>query len=73
MGEPMMKILSVRYHPDEYERWKQAAELKGVSVGELARTLLIDKAGELLDCQHVRVKSYPWSAICLDCGVRLRG
>lgn len=72
MGEPMMRILSVRYHPEEMERWKEAAELSGMAVAELARKLLLEYAADILDCKHINRREYPWSSVCLDCGLRLK-
>lgn len=73
-GEPALAQVLIRTTPDNRERWKQAADRQGISLSELARTLLDKHTTELLDCQHPHRarRTYPWSAFCLDCGQRLK-
>ena len=67
--------VNVRVGVGERELWKAAAEVEGVPVGEWLRGLASARADELLNCGHVRVRSYPSAgagrpggAWCLDCG-----
>lgn len=73
-GEPASKQVLIRANEVDHERWKRAAEARGVSLSEFIRDCLNDRASELLDCQHPlnQRRYYPWSEMCLACGQRLR-
>jgi predicted DNA binding CopG/RHH family protein len=73
-GEPASKQVLIRANEVDHERWKQAADAKGVSMSEFIRDCLNDRARELLDCAHPlnQRRWYPWSEMCLACGQRLR-
>ena len=73
--QPANKQVMIRATEFDHSRWKDAAENKGVSLSEFIRETLNRKAEELLDCNHPYPyrKTYPWSEMCLKCGVRLRG
>jgi hypothetical protein len=74
-GEPTQKQVIIRATERDHERWKQTAEIKGISLAEMVRELCNKAASEALDCQHPmdKRKSYPWAEICTKCNVRLRG
>lgn len=73
-GDPASKQVLIRANEVDHERWKRAAEKKGVSMSEFIRDCLNDRAKELLDCSHpLQMRRwYPWSEMCLACGQRLR-
>lgn len=62
----------IRASSKSRDRWKQAAELVGVSMSEFIRQLADNRAEELLECAHPAnlVKHYPWANICRGCGKR---
>lgn len=64
----------VRVSDLERERWQAAAEVDGLSVSEWVRGLADGRWRELFVCEHPvdRRRVFPWSEVCLGCGVRLR-
>ena len=74
-GEPTQKQVLIRATEKDHERWKQTAEIKGLSLAEMVRELCNKAASEALDCQHPMElrKKYPWADICTKCNTRLRG
>lgn len=75
IGEPTQKQVLIRATDRDHARWKQTADIKGISVAEMIRELCNRAASETLDCQHPMEfrKQYPWAEICLKCDTRLRG
>jgi len=71
---PADKQVLVRTTDDDRERWKQAAQARGLSLAEFLRNTINEKVVEILDCAHPldMRKSYPWSEFCLRCNRRLR-
>ena len=71
-GATATKQVLIRATEEDRERWKQAAEAKGVSLSEFIRTLANAAAAEILDCSHPPEmrKKYPWSERCMACGHR---
>ena len=63
----------IRISPGERERWKSAAGELGLSMSELVRETVSGRVSEVLDCQHLERRVYPWAEFCLRCGLRLRG
>ena len=74
-GSPAVAQVLIRTTPEERERWKQAAEFKGLTVSDFIRQAVGDAASNILDCQHPlnQRRWYPWAEFCLACGQRLRG
>jgi hypothetical protein len=74
-GSPAVAQVLIRTTPEERERWKQAAESKGLTVSDFIRQAVGDAASNILDCQHPlnQRRWYPWAEFCLACGQRLRG
>lgn len=74
-GAPADKQVLIRATEHDKDRWKQAAEAKGVTVSEFIRKVLNDAAANILDCSHPlnQRRYYPWAEFCLECGNRLRG
>lgn len=72
-GEPAQKQVIIRTSEKNHERWKQAAELEGVSLAEFIRALADAEATRLLECTHPEqfVVRYPWLIKCKKCGERL--
>jgi hypothetical protein len=64
----------IRATPTSHQRWKEAAELTGVTMSEFIRDAVDAAAAELLDCPHdVQYRRwYPWAEVCLKCGNPLR-
>lgn len=64
----------IRAPRDSHERWKQAAEQRGISMSEFVRTAADTEAAAILDCLHgvEHRRWYPWSELCLKCGIELR-
>lgn len=73
-GGKAVQIL-IRAPEETRDRWKQAADLCGVSVTEFVRRVVDERTTELLDCTHPAQyrKRYPWSETCTRCGTRLKG
>ena len=71
-GATATKQVLIRATEEDRDRWKQAAEIKGVSLSEFVRTLCNAAATELLECPHPQEmrKAYPWSERCMACGHR---
>lgn len=72
-GEPAAKQVLVRASESDHQRWKDAAEKKGVSMSEFVRECCNEAASELLECQHPTnmQRFYPWGKTCLQCGEKL--
>ena len=71
---PADKQVLVRTTDDDRERWKAAAQARGMSLAEFIRDTINLKVEEILDCvhpEHMR-KKYPWSEFCTRCNRRLR-
>jgi len=69
------KQVLIRATQYDKDRWKAAADFKGISVSEWIRGVLNESARNILDCSHPtnRRRYYPWAEFCLDCETRLRG
>jgi predicted HicB family RNase H-like nuclease len=72
-GEPAQKQVIIRTSDRNHERWKEAAEIQGVSLAEFIRALADAEATRLLECTHPEqfVVRYPWIVKCKKCGERL--
>lgn len=72
-GEPAQKQVIVRTSERNHDRWKQAAEIQGVSLAEFIRALADAESARLLECTHPEqfIVSYPWMTKCKKCGERL--
>jgi predicted HicB family RNase H-like nuclease len=72
-GEPAQKQVIVRTSEANHDKWKQAAEIQGVSLAEFIRALADAEAKKLLECTHPAdsVVRYPWLVKCKKCGERL--
>lgn len=71
-GDQLKQVI-VRAPEESHQRWKDAAARRGLSMSEFVRQAADAEAAQVLDCPHDRVQEYPWSAVCLRCGQRLRG
>ena len=73
-GETAQSQILIRATPEDHELIKQAAAFVGLSMSEFIRNTAVERAKELIQCQHPlsQRKSYPWAEICLRCGQRLR-
>lgn len=71
---PADKQVLIRTTDDDRERWKAAAQIRGMSLAEFLRDTINQKVVEILECIHPMDmrKSYPWSEFCLRCNKRLR-
>lgn len=71
-GEGTVQVL-VRVPAASRDRWKAAAEARGVTLSEFVRSFCDDAASALLDCQHPPAlrSVLPWAEICKACGKRL--
>lgn len=69
------KQVLIRATQTDKDRWKAAADSKGLSVSEWIRSVLNEGAKHALDCSHPinRRRYYPWAEFCLECEQRLRG
>lgn len=74
-GAPAAAQVLVRTTHEERERWKRAAEAKGLTLSDFIRNAVGGEAGRILNCQHPidQRRWYPWAEFCLACGNRLRG
>lgn len=74
-GAPADKQVIVRVTEEMRDYWKAAAEATGVSLSEYIRELVQANAEDVLECSHPveALRTYPWSKVCLKCGVRLEG
>ena len=72
-GEPAQKQVIVRTSDANHDRWKQAAEIQGVSLAEFIRALADAESARLLECTHPEqfIVRYPWMTKCKKCGERL--
>jgi uncharacterized protein (DUF1778 family) len=73
-GEYANKQVLLRATENDHGRWKQCADILGISVSEFIRNNCNRVAQEMLECTHplnLR-KTYPWSEFCLKCNTRLR-
>lgn len=72
---PADKQVLIRTTEQDRDRWKQAADLEGVTLSSWIRTTLNNSARVLLECDHPMnmTRFYPWATICTKCGKRLRG
>lgn len=64
----------IRATKESHERWKHAAEQRGISMSEFVRAAADTEAAQILDCEHAAAhrRWYPWSEVCLRCGTELR-
>lgn len=71
---PADKQVLVRTTDEDRERWKAAAQARGLSLAEFIRDTINSKVEEILDCVHPENmrKKYPWSEFCMRCNRRLR-
>ena len=71
-GDPTAKQVLLRATEHDHQRWKDAAEKKGVSMAEFIRDVVNAAATELLDCPHPSSmkRFYPWATTCLQCGAK---
>lgn len=69
------KQILIRIPEKDRERWKQASEVKGITLSQLIRDSVNREVEGVLDCQHPvnRRRFYPWAEFCLECKTRLRG
>lgn len=74
-GAPAVAQVLVRTTPEERERWKEAAERRGLTLSDFIRGTVGAVTADILDCPHPlnQRRWYPWSEFCLQCGQRLRG
>lgn len=74
-GEPAQKQVLIRATEADHERWKEAAEMNGMSMSEFIRMSANDASEKLGKCQHPMEnrKIYPWASFCLLCNKRLSG
>ena len=72
---PIDKTVLIRTTEYDRDRWKQSAELCGISLSVWIRELLNNEARMLLECNHPMntMKIYPWAKICGKCNKRLSG
>lgn len=73
-GETAQSQILIRATPEDHELIKRAAAHIGLSMSEFVRNTVVEKARELVECQHPKShrKVYPWAEFCLKCGQRLR-
>ena len=71
-GEPALAQVIIRTTPENRDRWKTLADLKGTSLSEIARQLLDDLADKTLNCKHPSLRTYPWSTHCRNCGIPIK-
>jgi predicted HicB family RNase H-like nuclease len=73
-GETASRQVILRATENDHDRWKQAAASQGISMSEFIRNVCNEAATEILDCKHPMEfrKIYPWSDVCLKCGLRLK-
>lgn len=71
---PADKQVLIRTTDEDRERWKAAAQIRGISLAEFIRDTINQKVTDILECSHPQDmrKSYPWSEFCLRCNSRLR-
>lgn len=71
---PADKQVLIRTTDEDRERWKDAAQMRGLSLAEFLRDTINQKVIEILDCAHPQDmrKSYPWSEFCMRCNKRIR-
>lgn len=74
-GNPATSQVLIRCMREDRERWKAAAENRGLTLSDFIRQCLNAEASNILDCSHpVNMRRYyPWAEFCLECGLRLRG
>jgi predicted HicB family RNase H-like nuclease len=74
-GNPATTQVLIRCTPHDRDRWKQAAENRGLTLSDFIRQCLNAEAANTLDCNHPlnQRRYYPWAEFCLECGLRLRG
>lgn len=70
-SEQSIRTVSVRYTSTQKEDWDRTAQSFGVTVPELARQLLDEKAARTLECAHLTRVSFAWTTLCLDCGISI--
>lgn len=73
-GDPASKQVLIRSTVADHSMWKEAADVKGVSLSEFIRDCLNSEASKILYCQHPSEHrlSYPWAEFCTLCNERLR-
>ena len=73
-GEPAQSQILIRATKEDHELIKRAAEHEGKSMSEFVREVAVNKARDIVECQHPEShrKVYPWSEFCLKCGQRLK-
>lgn len=71
---PADKQVLIRATEQDKERWKAAADSKGVTLSDFIRATLNEASKGLLECSHpINMRRfYPWSERCLQCGLRLK-
>lgn len=69
------KQILIRIPDKDRERWKNAAEIRGVPMSQFIRDVVNHEVEGVLDCRHPinKRRYYPWAEFCLECGTRLRG
>lgn len=69
-GETANKQVLVRATEEDHNRWKAAAEVKGISMAEFVRDAVNLATKDILDCSHPSSmkRFYPWATTCLQCG-----
>ena len=74
-GTPIVAQVLIRTSHEERDRWKLAADARGLTLSDFIRQVVGEATKETLDCGHPlnQRRWYPWAEFCLACGNRLRG
>lgn len=69
-GDPTAKQVLLRATEYDHQRWKDAADKRGVSMSEFIRDAVNAATSDILDCPHPSnmKRFYPWATTCLQCG-----
>ena len=69
-GDPASKQVLLRASEYDHLRWKEAAEIRGVSMAEFIRDCVNITVKDVLDCPHPSnmKRFFPWATKCLQCG-----
>ena len=74
-GNPATSQVLIRCTQYDRDRWKRAAEHRGLTLSDFIRGCLNGVTADILDCSHPlnERRYYPWAEFCLRCGQRLWG